>query len=219
MAKADRTGRRTPRTVFKGRTPDLGYYMIVTDTKETEENYMKGIQNSLPKELQGKLVIKVQKGETKNLVADCKEYVSLHPQHSQGWIVFDRDQVVKFDDIIRDAECAGIRVGWSNPCIEIWFDSYFGEMHPYVDSVACCHGFSEIFRKKTGLQYQKSESKIYELLNRYGDENRAIKIAKQRHDQHLRDGKYLPSEMCPCTTVYRLVNEIRQTVAKAKDTE
>lgn len=35
------------------------------------------------------------------------------------WIVFDRDQVQGFDEIIAKAEREGIQVGWSNPCFEI----------------------------------------------------------------------------------------------------
>ena len=34
---------------------------IVADTEETEQNYMYGLRDSIPKELQGKLVIKVIK--------------------------------------------------------------------------------------------------------------------------------------------------------------
>ena len=52
MARADRTGNRKSRDSFKKRVPDLGYYFIVTDTNETEENYMYGLRDSLPKELQ-----------------------------------------------------------------------------------------------------------------------------------------------------------------------
>ena len=37
MAKSDRTGKRKPREAFRTRVPDLGYYFIVTDTKETME--------------------------------------------------------------------------------------------------------------------------------------------------------------------------------------
>lgn len=215
MAKADRLGKRKPRPAFSGRTPDLGYYIIVTDTKETEENYMAGLRDSLPKELQSRLVITVKKAETKNLVDACKEYASLYPKYGQVWIVFDRDQVVKFDEMIRDAEQAGVNIGWSNPCIEVWFDSYFGKMHPYMDSVACCQGFGETFQKKTGLQYRKSNDKIFQILNKHGDESLAITTARRRHEQHIRDGNTLPSIMCPCTTVYCLVDEIKQTVAKA----
>ncbi len=44
-------------------------------------------------------------------------------------------------------------------------------------------------------------------LNKYH-----IKIAESRLAQYLRDGIDKPSEMCPCTTVYRLISEIREKV-------
>lgn len=60
MANLERNGSRKIRgQLFKQRIPKLGYYFIVTDTKETEQNYMFGLRNSIPPELQGKLVIKV----------------------------------------------------------------------------------------------------------------------------------------------------------------
>lgn len=61
----DRSGKRKTREqLSKRRVPELGYYFIVTDTKETEQNYMLGLRDSIPKELQGKLVIKVCKWRT-----------------------------------------------------------------------------------------------------------------------------------------------------------
>lgn len=119
MAKADRTGNRIPRSAFKKRIPDLGRYFIYTDADETEEKYMYGLRDSLPKEFQGRIVIKVSKTKTEKLIEACKEQVSLQPQYCEPWIVFDRDEVPNFDKIISDAERCGIHVGWSNPCIEI----------------------------------------------------------------------------------------------------
>ena len=52
MARADRNGNRKSRDSFKKRVPDLGYYFVVTDTNETEGNYMYGLRDSLPKEYQ-----------------------------------------------------------------------------------------------------------------------------------------------------------------------
>lgn len=43
MASFERNGNRKVRgQLFKRRIPELGYYFIVTDTKETEQNYMFG---------------------------------------------------------------------------------------------------------------------------------------------------------------------------------
>lgn len=214
MAKADRKGNRKGRDNFRTRVPDLGYYFIVTDTRETEENYMYGLRDSLPKELQGRIVIKVSKAKTDELVTACKEQAAMEPQYGEPWIIFDRDQVTHFDQIIESAKQKGVNVGWSNPYIEIWFDAYFGRMHGYQDSVTCCREFANTFEKKTGQEYKKSSSQIYTMLNRYGDETEAVRIAESRHAQYSRDGISKASEMCPCTTVYRLVEEIRKKTGR-----
>lgn len=66
----DRSGKRKTREQFsKRRIPELGYYFIVTDTKETEQNYMLGLRDSIPKDLQGKIVIKVCEAKQLNLLA------------------------------------------------------------------------------------------------------------------------------------------------------
>lgn len=210
VARADRTGKRKTRDSSRKRVPDLGYYFVVTDTNKTEENYMNGLRDSLPKEYQGRLIIKVSKAKTDELVSACKEQAALEPQYGEPWIVFDRDRVVHFDEIIKQAEHEGVHVGWSNPCIEIWFDAYFGKMHAYQDSVTCCREFATTFERKTGQEYQKSNRQIYALLNRYGDESSAVLIAENRLRQYQQDGFCKPSEMCPCTTVQHLVDEIKK---------
>ncbi len=210
MARSDRTGKRKSREAFRTRIPDLGYYFIVTDAKETEENYIRGLRDSLPKKLQGRLVIKVSKAKTQELVKNCKEQAALEPQYGQPWIVFDRDRVTNFDEIIAQAHKEEIQVGWSNPCIEIWFDAYFGRMHSYNDSVVCCRKFGETFERKTGQEYHKEDPQIYAILNRFGNEEQAIRIADKRLQGYIRDGVEKPSEMCPGSTVYKLVDELHR---------
>ena len=119
---------------------------------------------------------------------------------------------MNFDEIIRQAEDKGINVGWTNPCIEEWFNAYFGAMPTYSDSVACCNGFAQTFRRITGQKYVKSDKGIYEKLNRYGDEEQAIKLADQKCREHKLNGNEKPSEMCPCTTVHRLVREVKSKI-------
>ena len=214
MPPANRSGnRKTREQVLKRRTPSLGYYIIVTDTKETEQNYMLGLRDSIPKELQGRLVIKVDKTKTRNLVEKALEIASLYPQYGEVWIVFDRDKVPEFDNIISEALDSGIHVGWTNPCIEEWFYAYFGAMPAYNDSVACCENFARAFRRIVKQKYEKSDDKIYEKLNRYGDEAKAIQIAEQKLREHEENGADKPSQKCPGTTVHRLVDEIKSKIS------
>lgn len=158
---------------------------------------------------QEKLVIKVVRSRTVDLVDKAISLAALNPQYSEVWIVFDRDQVKNFDNIISEALKRGMHVGWSNPCIEIWFHAYFGSMPMFQTSVSCCNGFEDCYEKKTEQKYLKSDMDIYRKLCLYGNEEKAIKIAIQRLKNQIKDGKDKPSEMISCTTVHELINEIK----------
>lgn len=189
MTKADRTGK-----------------------KKTEENYIRGLRDALPDKFRDRIVIKVFKANTQDLVKKCMELESLSfdPQFRQLWIIFDRDEVKEFDKIISAAEREDIYVGWSNPCIEIWFDAYFGAMHSYPDSKICCGKFAETFAKKTKKEYHKDDDQIYATLFKFGDENHAIEVAEKRLQEFLDSGITKPSDMCPCSTVYKLIADIHR---------
>ena len=91
MSKQERNGQRKSRAqLSRHRSPELGYYIIVTDTKETEQNYMYGLRDSIPKELQGRLVTKVKETRTCNLIEEALTQASLYPQYGEIWIVFDK---------------------------------------------------------------------------------------------------------------------------------
>jgi hypothetical protein len=211
---ANRDGKRKTREQLSiRRVPELGYYLIVTDTKETEKNYMNGLRDSIPEELQRKLVIKVSNTKTDKLVSEAVNLASRQPQYREPWIIFDRDRVKNFDQITKEAEQNSIKAGWSNPCIEIWFSAYLGKIPGYNDSVTCCNGFAQTYRRITGKDYDKSDTGIYSKLCRYGNEKKAIKNAESIYKKQNEDCNN-PSEMCPCTTVYGLVKEIKDKIEK-----
>ena len=208
MSKKDRNGNRKGREQRSiKRTVDLGYYLIITDTKETERCYFDGLHKDLPEEIQKKLIVKVVDTKTPKLIDVCLKEMTYLSQYCNPWIVFDRDQVKNFDQIIKEAEDRKINVGWSNPCFEIWLYTYFGQMPAIQESKICCSRFGDVYEAKTRIEYKKEDQDIYQRLKKYGDEEKALIIAKQRHDQASAEYT-LPSDMCPCTTVYKLVEEI-----------
>lgn len=206
-----RAGKRGDRNKRVGtRIPELGYYLIITDTEETEKNYFEGLRDSIPAELKDHLVIKVEKAKTAELVKRAMELNDAESQYRIPWIVFDRDQVKDFDEIIMLAEKNEINAGWSNPCFEIWMYAYFGEMPAIRESYTCCNRFAEKFEKVAGQKYLKKDRDIYRKLVKYGDEEKAIEVAKRCYKKCLENGKKKPSEMWPESMVYRLVGEIQR---------
>lgn len=101
-------------------------------------------------------------------------------------------------------------MAWSNPCLEVWFFAYYGNIPSVIDSVQCCSRFAELFQKKTGFEYSKSDRQLYARLTSTGDEEKAIRVAKQRLRSHMDGNSKKPSDMVPCTMVQELVEEIRK---------
>lgn len=210
MARKDRMGQRKPREQRVGRRiPELGYYLVVTDTEATERIYFTGLHDSLPAEIKDRLVIKVVETKTHKLIDKCREMTAYEAQYRIPWIVFDRDQVPDFDQIIKDANESGIHVGWSNPCFEIWMFGYFKNLPFIRQSWTCVDKFADVYKKETGQPYDKADADMYKRLFKNGNEQQAIKRAMQKHRQMLANDITVPSQMCPCTTVYQLVDEIK----------
>ena len=173
MAKRDRTGNRKTREQRKQfKVPELGYYLIVTDTEATERCFFTGLHQALPEEVKNKLVIKVVETKTRAMIDKCLELTAYDAQYRIPWIVFDRDQVQGFDAIIKEAEDKGIQVGWSNPCFEIWMYAYFGSMPVIQDSWTAVRSLEEY----TKLRPERS---ILKLMSRC-TKNSAKQVMRKR---------------------------------------
>jgi len=209
MGKDERKGARRDRNLrsFK-RVPELGYYFVVTDARETEVNYLHGFRDSITLELRDRLVLRVLTASTFSLLEKCLEMAAVEPQYRKPWIIFDRDQVKDFDQIIANAEQKNVSVGWSNPCLEIWFHAYLAEMPINAISGKCIEAFASAYRKTTGNRYNKTDADIYRKLCKLGDERTAINTAKRRYQQY--DSSVQPSKMLSATTLYMLIDEIRR---------
>lgn len=186
--------------------------MFLRRNEYGERCFFNGLHKALPEGVRNKLVIKVIETKTRAMIDKCLEYTAYEAQYRIPWIVFDRDQVQEFNEIIEEAEEKGIQVGWSNPCFEIWMYAYLGSMPVIMDSWTCCSDFGRAFENRTGQKYSKSDEHMYEKICRVGNEEQAIQIAQQKLEQCIREGKTKPTEMCPCTTVHELVGQIKRKV-------
>jgi hypothetical protein len=215
----NRDGHRKSREVSRQkRIPRLGHYLIFTDTNETEKNYLNGLKKCLPEDTRDSLLImKIEREKTNDLVHKCCTLLAMEPQYCEPWIVLDRDQVTNFDNIIDEAQKEGINVGWSNPCIEIWFSAYFNKMDYCIDSKTCCSRFGDVYKLKTKMEYDKSFDKIYDKLVKYGNEEGAFLIAERKRRTYSTGNVSKPSDMCPGTTLDLLVKEISGKIKSYKE--
>ena len=108
MSAKGRDGGNRQKRTRGGRPKELGNYYIVTDARETEKNYFEGLRASFPANLQDKIEIKV---------CDISSYKGLIPEALKGrqdaqfrqlWLVFDRDQIPNFDEILDKAQADAV---------------------------------------------------------------------------------------------------------------
>ena len=64
--------------------------------------FFTGLHQSLPEDIKNKLVIKVVETKTRTMIDKCMELTAYDAQYRIPWIVFDRDQVQGFDEIIAE---------------------------------------------------------------------------------------------------------------------
>lgn len=216
MTRNSHTGKRQKRSTGIRNLNTTKYFLIVTDTEETEKNYINGLKESLPDELQRRIKIEYRKAEDSSTIDKFAINIkNLKPYFNHKvWIIFDRDQVPEFDKIIKNAEKEGIDVALSNPCLEIWFSAYFENMRFLTESSDCIKNFKELFYKKTNHDYKKNDKEIYALLNKFGDEKEAMNRAERKREEHKQAGIKSPSKMCPSTKVDLLVKEIKKESEK-----
>ena len=207
MSKKDHIGKLDRRAGFKPQY--LGYYIIVTDGKETEPNFFNGIKNQINDDIKNKVVIKVKTKHTKDLIDFILEELNKSPNYAEPWIVFDKDEVMNFDELIYKTKNKDINVAWSNPCIEILFLAYFGKNPTVSNQKECISRLEEIYKKETNIKYEKNEKKIYEILNEYGDERRAIEIMDRKYKEYVENTNIKPSKMNGVSIVYNLIKKIK----------
>lgn len=190
-----------------------GAYLIVTDAEKTERNYFEGIKNSIPEELKNDLQIKIFSNRPLTKIIDfAAEERNKDERFRDVWLVFDRDEVKNFDNLIEEAKNSKMNVGWSNPCFEIWLMAYFKNLENIDNSQSCCSSFEKIYIEKTGKSsYKKSEEKIYNILLESGNEEEAVKKARTKYHNSKEEYR-VPSKMIGCTTVYKLVEELKRKI-------
>ncbi len=181
-------------------------YLIVCEGEKTEPNYFK----ALIKGRNSQVLTATIEGEganTKSLIDIAIKKRDSSPIHFDViWAVFDKDDFADFNEAIEYAKANGINAAWSNESFELWyylhfqfFDTQVGR-HQYIEMLT-----REIRKVYPTFEYRKNDEGMYKLLAEIGNQEQAIKNAKAL------EGRYVDTDYAshkPCTTVYRLVEEL-----------
>jgi len=199
--------------------PVRQYYLIVCEGEKTEPNYFEALKLKLPRGVLKLKNIDIN-GTGKNTVSIIREAKKLRKaykkQHTRVidklWVVFDRDSFPpqNFNNAINEAETSKPKIycAWTNEAFELWYLLHFN----YYDSAITRDRYKILIEKavnkasgQKNFKYKKNSPNMYDILDKYGDQNLAIKNSKTLEKEYS-DKSYANHN--PCTRVHVLVGEL-----------
>lgn len=200
------------------RKPIPNSFLIVSEGEKTEKNYFDGLSSYIKTHFGGNIdviapqitVEGVGKG-TSALIAATEKLVNRSSKmYEHIWVVFDKDDFPDFDEAIALANEKQFKVAWSNQCFEYWLFLHF----EYSDSALHRNMWSDKLNKifiEHGLNsegYQKNLTNIFELVTR----DKGLKCAFSYANRRIScfEVNCSPSQCDPCTTVYKIIDELKE---------
>lgn len=195
----------------------LEYHLIICEGTKTEPNYFKALRAKIVGKNREKIVIEIMgksRGTTNLLEEAIKEVRKSFNYISNVWLVYDKDEftndsfnmvVEKCNELNKQNETIYNPI-WSNECIETWILLHFNRFDTPISRKDCIKKIDQIFKSNNLGKYQKNDESLYEKLSPYL--NNAIENAKWLESRY--DNTVFPSQMNPCTKIYRLVELLRK---------
>jgi hypothetical protein len=187
------------------------FFLIVCEGEKTEPNYFK----SFPGQVE-EFVLNLQFGgggiSTIKVVDEAIKLRDKSPQlFDRVWAVFDKDSFkdADFNTAIHKGEQNGVNCAWSNEAFELWYLLHFQYRNTPMSRNDYANAISKAVNEKQkvkSFRYTKNSKEIYKVLQQDGNEDDAIRNAKKLYDTHTEATSALQN---PCTTVYKLVEELR----------
>ncbi len=183
--------------------------LIVCEGEKTEPNYFK----SFERVSRGGIVYDITcDGGKINTIKVVDKAIELRDKEAQTtrpfdsvWAVFDKDSFspANFNAAIQKASSNGINCAWSNEAFELWYIYHFENRVTAMSRKDFQKKISgHISRFEKSYKYVKNSTVMRSLLNRYGDESKAIAFAEKQAGM-FDNNSY--STHNPSTQVYKLV--------------
>jgi len=198
--------------------PKRKSFLIVCEGEKTEPNYFEALKLALPKGVLEVVDFRIigEGVNTENLV---QQAVTLRKRWEletgieidKLWVVFDKDSfsALAFNNAIQFCKnIPNTEAAWSNEAFEIWYLLHFEFYNTAIPRESYKQRIQANLRNK-GLNdfvYTKNRKDMFDLLTKYGDQNLAIKHAKNR--EKIYGGASDFANQNPCTMLYKIVTEL-----------
>lgn len=194
-------------------------WLIICEGTKTEPNYFKSLFEYVNKTSANKINVKIC-GEGKNttsLINSVEKYFDYYDhmanksniKYGKVFIVFDKDDFSNkaFNDSIDICKRKGYVALWSNECIELWFVLHFEYLQSKIKRSQYMSKLSKLLNK----EYVKNDNHFFNIdsINKI---KTAYKNAVKLVNLHVNEKSY--SNKKPCTTIYKLIDEINDYVNK-----
>lgn len=200
--------------------PKANSFLIVTEGKQTEPLYFKGIQKQIEDKIGGHIdiveapIINIcGRGSSTSKLIDITDEIIKKAKiiYQNVWIVFDKDDFEDFDQAISNGQNKGYKIAWSNQSFEYWLYLHFEYSDSALHRNVWNSKLKEIFKEYNlgDGTYRKNDENIYAIVDTFDGVNTAIKNSKRRMAS-FRKNIDKPSEYDPGTTVYQLVEELKK---------
>lgn len=185
------------------------HILIVCEGEKTEPNYFLSFPVN-------KTLVNVKvSGEGRNTRSLVKQAEKLAKEakdngepYDQVWCVFDKDDFScdNFNAAINICERKPkFNAAYSNEAFELWYLLHY----EYHDTAHSRDRYKEMLTDRLGETYKKNSEEMYEkLLNK---QEQAIKNAEKLYSMHDHNSPALNN---PCTTVFKLVQELNKFLRK-----
>jgi hypothetical protein len=120
--------------------------------------------------------------------------------YDEIWCIHDVDEHQNLHEAAELANANGIKLGISNPCIELWFVLHFQDQTAYIERGAA----QSLAKELLGCEKALTEEALSMLDERYDD---AVNRAKGLDAKHHGDGS--PPGSNPSSSIWPLLESIQ----------
>lgn len=193
------------------------YFLIVCEGEKTEPNYFKSFKTNV-KSFVYTIDTLGEGTNTKDLV---RKTIIARDKSSQKydsvWAVFDKDSFSpnNFNSAISLAVNNNVKVGWTNEAFELWYLLHF----QYRNTAMLRNDYKSAIEEEVNAKivaiskskkpkkfvYQKNSKDMFAVLEKYGNQQQAIKNAEKLIANHSCTNYAIHN---PCTRIHLLVQEL-----------